>query len=66
LNTLDDREVSKKIRMLVPNYMTTGRGRMIDMASLEMPIPENKIPMLGMHGQFWGHGLRRHRHHRQG
>jgi manganese oxidase len=49
---VDDREVSKKIEMLIPNYMTMGKGGMIEMASMKMPIPENSIPMLGLRGQF--------------
>ncbi|GMU24007.1 MAG: hypothetical protein AMXMBFR13_40840 [Phycisphaerae bacterium] len=49
---VDDHEVSKKIKLLIPGYMTMGKGGMIEMATMKMPIPENTIPMLGVRGQF--------------
>ena len=49
-------DLVKKIRNLVPDYMTmgeTGMSEMTDMAAMmEMPLPENTLPMMTGTGQF--------------
>lgn len=49
---VDDSEVEKKIKQLIPGYMTMGKNGMAGMATMDMPIPPNTIPMLGLKGQF--------------
>ena len=45
-------QVDKKIRSLLPDYMTMGTKGMWNMATMNMPVPENTIPMKGFDGQF--------------
>jgi FtsP/CotA-like multicopper oxidase with cupredoxin domain len=50
---VDKRGVAEKIRKLQPEYMPMGTKGMADMGAMEMPIPENTIPMMtgwGPHG----------------
>jgi len=50
---VDQREVAKKIIQLVPDYMVMGDKGMADMGAMEMPLPDNTIPMMtgqGPHG----------------
>jgi len=50
---VDHREVAKKIIQLVPDYMVMGEAGMADMGSMEMPMPDNTVPMMtgqGPHG----------------
>ncbi len=49
---VDDRAVEKKIKLLIPHYMTMGKAGMAGMARMNMQIPVNTIPMLGVKGQF--------------
>jgi hypothetical protein len=49
---VDPGDLDKKIRQLIPGYMTMGTAGMADMAHMRMDVPENSIPMLGMTGQF--------------
>lgn len=49
---VDPGTVDEKIRKLIPGYMTMGAGGMASMASMQMPVPQNSIPMLGFQGQF--------------
>jgi hypothetical protein len=44
--------VTKTVRSLVPDYMPMGSGGMADMGSMEMPMPENTLPMMTGFGQF--------------
>ncbi|MBY4610880.1 copper oxidase [Rhizobium sp. 9T] len=49
----DKSKVAEKIRKLQPEYMPMGTKGMADMGEMEMPIPENTIPMMtgwGPHG----------------
>jgi hypothetical protein len=39
-----------RIRSLLPGYMTMGQAGMSGMAGMEMPVPENSIPMKGAAG----------------
>lgn len=48
---VDQKEVAKKISKLVPDYMAMGeRGG--SMGSMEMPLPENTLPMMTGEGPF--------------
>jgi FtsP/CotA-like multicopper oxidase with cupredoxin domain len=48
---VDQQEVAKKINKLVPDYMAMGeRGG--SMGSMEMPLPENTLPMMTGTGPF--------------
>lgn len=50
---VDHRGVAGKINQLVPAYMVMGERGMADMAEMEMPLPENTLPMMtgrGPHG----------------
>jgi hypothetical protein len=49
---LDHREVVKEITKLVPDYMVMGERGMADMAEMEMPLPDNTVPMMGGAGPF--------------
>ncbi len=49
----DKSKVAEKIRKLQPEYMPMGTKGMADMGEMEMPIPENTVPMMtgwGPHG----------------
>jgi hypothetical protein len=50
---VDHRGVAEKINKLVPDYMVMGErgGAMGDM---EMPLPDNTLPMMGGQGPFGG------------
>ena len=41
-----------KIQKIVPDYMVMGERGMADMAEMEMPIPDNTIPMMTGEGPF--------------
>ena len=43
----DLKDVTKKIRKLVPDYMPMGSEGMADMESMDMPLPDNTLPMMG-------------------
>jgi FtsP/CotA-like multicopper oxidase with cupredoxin domain len=45
-------DLDKKVRPLLPGYMTMGQTGMGDMADMGMPAPKNSIPMLGGDGPF--------------
>jgi hypothetical protein len=50
---VDHRDVAAKIVRLVPDYMVMGERGMADMGSMEMPLPDNTLPMMtgqGPHG----------------
>ncbi|HSI47953.1 MAG TPA: copper oxidase [Ideonella sp.] len=50
---VDQRGVAEKITQLVPDYMAMGdKGQ--SMGGMEMPIPENTLPMMGGEGPFGG------------
>jgi manganese oxidase len=54
---VDHRDVAKKITQLVPDYMVMGDKGMHDMAEMEMPIPENTLPMMTGQGPFGPIGM---------
>jgi manganese oxidase len=45
-------DLDKKIRKLVPGYMTMGQAGMADMGEMGMKNPRNSIPMTGGEGPF--------------
>jgi len=49
---VDQRAVAKRISKLVPEYMAMGSGGMSDMAEMQMPLPENTLPMMTGDGPF--------------
>ena len=49
---VDHREVAEKIIRLVPEYMVMGERGMADMGEMEMPIPDNTLPMMTGAGPF--------------
>ena len=49
---VDHRGVAAKIMKLVPDYMVMGERGMADMGEMEMPIPDNTLPMMTGAGPF--------------
>jgi FtsP/CotA-like multicopper oxidase with cupredoxin domain len=43
---VDQKEFARKIGRLVPDYMIMGDKGMADMGAMEMPLPENTLPMM--------------------
>jgi manganese oxidase len=46
------RDLTKTIRKLVPDYMAMGSAGMAEMGEMEMPMPDNTLPMMTGFGQF--------------
>jgi manganese oxidase len=46
------RDLGKAIGKLVPDYMPMGSAGMADMGAMEMPLPDNTLPMMTGTGQF--------------
>ena len=49
---VDHREAAKKITQLIPDYMTMGDKGMEGMSAMQMPIPENTLPMMAGTGPY--------------
>jgi hypothetical protein len=49
---VDHRGIAKKITSLIPDYMVMGERGMADMAEMEMPLPDNTIPMMTGQGPY--------------
>jgi hypothetical protein len=49
---VDHRGLVGKIQKLVPDYMVMGERGMADMGEMEMPIPENTLPMMTGTGPY--------------
>jgi FtsP/CotA-like multicopper oxidase with cupredoxin domain len=49
---VDHRGMTKKITNLIPDYMAMGERGMADMAEMQMPLPDNTIPMMTGEGPF--------------
>jgi manganese oxidase len=50
---VDHRGLAARINKVIPDYMAMGERGMADMADMEMPLPENTVPMMagrGPHG----------------
>ncbi len=54
---VDHRDVVKKITGLVPDYMVMGDKGMHEMAEMEMPLPDNTLPMMTGTGPFGAIGM---------
>jgi hypothetical protein len=54
---VDHRGVAEKVAKLVPDYMVMGERGMHDMAEMEMPIPDNTLPMMTGTGPFGAIGM---------
>ena len=46
------RDLTGRIRKLVPDYMAMGSRGMAEMGEMEMPMPDNTLPMMTGFGQF--------------
>lgn len=49
---VDHRGVAERITKLVPDYMLMGERGMADMGAMEMPLPDNTLPMMTGQGPF--------------
>src|SRR5882757_8250928 len=49
---VNQKDLAKTIRKLVPDYMPMGTNGMADMGEMEMPMPDNTLPMMTGFGQF--------------
>jgi FtsP/CotA-like multicopper oxidase with cupredoxin domain len=49
---VDHGDLAKKISDLIPDYMVMGDKGMSDMAAMQMPLPENTLPMMTGQGPF--------------
>jgi FtsP/CotA-like multicopper oxidase with cupredoxin domain len=47
-----ERDLRASIKKLVPDYMAMGGNGMAEMGSMQMPLPENTLPMMTGFGQF--------------
>jgi len=54
---VDHRGVAEKIANLVPDYMVMGDKGMHDMAVMQMPLPDNTLPMMTGTGPFGPVGM---------
>ncbi|MBL8276383.1 MAG: copper oxidase [Pelomonas sp.] len=54
---VDHADVVKKIVKLIPDYMVMGERGMADMTEMEMPLPDNTLPMMTGAGQFGAIGM---------
>jgi hypothetical protein len=46
------RDLVKAVRRLAPDYMAMGSAGMAEMGEMEMPMPDNTLPMMTGFGQF--------------
>lgn len=49
---VDHRGAAKKIIDLIPDYMVMGERGMADMGEMEMPLPDNTLPMMTGQGPY--------------
>ena len=49
---MDHSAVAKQVTDLIPDYMVMGERGMADMAEMEMPLPDNTVPMMTGEGPF--------------
>jgi len=49
---VNKKDIAKTIRKLVPDYMPMGSAGMAEMGEMEMPMPDNTLPMMTGFGQF--------------
>ncbi|GAB7542098.1 multicopper oxidase family protein [Cupriavidus sp. 8B] len=46
------KDLAKRMNALVPEYMAMGEAGMADMGGMEMPLPDNTLPMMTGQGPF--------------
>jgi FtsP/CotA-like multicopper oxidase with cupredoxin domain len=49
---VEQRDLARRISRLVPDYMVMGDKGMADMGEMEMPLPDNTLPMMTGTGPF--------------
>ncbi|MFZ5673409.1 MAG: multicopper oxidase family protein [Pseudomonadota bacterium] len=49
---VDKKEFARKMKRLAPDYMPMGSAGMADMGEMEMPLPDNTLPMMTGFAQF--------------
>jgi hypothetical protein len=49
---VDHRGLARKVMNIVPDYMVMGERGMADMGEMEMPLPDNTLPMMTGTGPF--------------
>jgi hypothetical protein len=49
---VDQSAVAEKVSKLVPDYMAMGSTGMAEMGAMEMPLPDNTLPMMTGQGPF--------------
>jgi hypothetical protein len=49
---VDHRDMTRRISKLIPDYMVMGERGMADMAEMQMPLPDNTVPMMTGDGPF--------------
>ena len=49
---IDPKSHMKKVRRVQPEFMAMGHAGMAEMGSMEMPLPDNTIPMMTGWAQF--------------
>ncbi len=54
---VDQRDLVRRIGALVPDYMAMGEHGMHEMATMEMPLPDNTLPMMTGSGPFGPVGM---------
>jgi FtsP/CotA-like multicopper oxidase with cupredoxin domain len=54
---VEQRDLAKRINAVIPGYMAMGSEGMHEMAEMEMPLPDNTLPMMTGTGPFGGLGM---------
>ncbi|MBB5609160.1 MULTISPECIES: multicopper oxidase family protein [unclassified Janthinobacterium] len=54
---VDHKGIAAKINQLVPGYMVMGERGMADMGEMQMPVPDNTLPMMAGDGPFGAIGM---------
>ena len=54
---VDQSDAARQIMQLIPDYMVMGERGMHEMAEMEMPLPDNTIPMMTGAGPFGAVGM---------
>ena len=49
---VQQKDLAKKMSALVPDYMGMGQAGMADMGEMEMPLPDNTLPMMTGQGPY--------------
>jgi FtsP/CotA-like multicopper oxidase with cupredoxin domain len=49
---VDHTNIARRLTKLIPDYMVMGERGMADMAEMEMPLPDNTLPMMSGEGPY--------------